>query len=81
LRLFGLSLTFPFVIHVMVPTIKFFIEFFMFVVSTNGILSQRSFYLCTSPIKMQIHYLLYEQHALLLSLPKRLFWPKQKGGC
>jgi hypothetical protein len=45
LHLFGLSLAFPFVIHVMVPAIKFFIEFFVFIVSTNGILGQRPLYL------------------------------------
>jgi hypothetical protein len=45
LRLFGLSLAFPFVIHVMVLAIVFFIEFFVFVLSSNGILGQRPFYL------------------------------------
>jgi hypothetical protein len=45
LHLFGLYLAFPFVIHVMVPAIGFFIEFFVFVASTNGILGQRSLYL------------------------------------
>jgi hypothetical protein len=42
---FGLSLAFLFVIHVMVLAMRFFIEFFVFVVYTNGILGQQPLYL------------------------------------
>jgi hypothetical protein len=70
---FCVFLAFPFVIHVMVLAIGFLIEFFVFVASTNGILGQNHFICAMSPTKMQRHYLLYEQHALFLSPPKRLF--------